>query len=100
MAKEQSSRRISRRQFMQFSALTGVGVAVVACGAPAPTAPVQEAAPAAQEAAAPAGSEAASAPSQYNEAPMLADLVAQGALPPVAERLPLAPTVVTVTIAQ
>ena len=97
MAKEQTSRRISRRQFMQFSALTGVGMAVVACGAPSPAAPVQEAAPAAQEAAAPAGSEAASAPSQYNEAPMLADLVAQGALPPVAERLPLAPTVVTVT---
>ena len=31
----------------------------------------------------------------YNEAPMLADLVASGALPPVAERLPTNPRVVT-----
>jgi peptide/nickel transport system substrate-binding protein len=54
-------------------------------------APAQEAAPAAQEAA-PAAQEAAPAepatPSQYSEAPMLAELVAAGDLPAVDERLP------------
>ncbi|MBN2502343.1 MAG: ABC transporter substrate-binding protein [Anaerolineales bacterium] len=44
--------------------------------------------------------EAAAAPHRqggYNEAPMLADLVASGALPPVEQRLPTSPRVITPT---
>src|SRR5690606_1500088 len=40
---------------------------------------------------------AAAVPSQLREAPVLADLVAQGSLPPVEERLPVTPLVVEPT---
>ncbi len=82
-------KRISRREFMRVSALTAAGVAVVACGADGGPAAADEA-PAAEEVAAPEASA-----SQYNEAPMLAELVANGELPPVDERLPLNPLVIT-----
>ena len=81
--------RISRREFMRVSALTAAGVVVVACGADGGPAAADEA-PAAEEAAAPEASV-----SQYNEAPMLAEMVANGELPPVDERLPLNPLVIT-----
>jgi peptide/nickel transport system substrate-binding protein len=77
---------------MQVSALTGVGLAVVACGA-------GTTAPTAGTAAEPAAAQSAVAgavPSKYKEAPMLAELVAQGVLPPVEERLPESPAVVQV----
>ncbi len=94
MAKEERGRLVSRRRFMQMSALSSVGIAVAACGA-GTTAPTQADAPAAVQAPAPADTVAA-VPSQYNEAPMLAELVAQGALPSVDERLPENPAVVAV----
>ncbi len=81
--------RISRREFMRVSALTAAGVVVVACGADGGPAAADEA-PAAEEAAVPQASA-----SQYNEAPMLAEMVANGELPPVDERLPLNPLVIT-----
>ena len=81
--------RISRREFLRVSALTAAGVVVVACGADGGPAAADEA-PAAEEAAAPEASV-----SQYNEAPMLAEMVANGELPPVDERLPLNPLVIT-----
>lgn len=94
------NRGVSRREFLRVSALAGAGVVSVACGAagqPAPAA--QEAAPAAPAAAAPAAP-AAAAPaastSQYSEAPMLAELVQAGQLPPVDERLPVNPMVMPV----
>lgn len=95
MKSEEKQRGVSRRQFMQLSAFAAAGAAVAACsssGAPAAEAP------AASEAAAPAAAPAAPAgpPSQYNEAPMLAELVAKGELPPVDQRLPTNPTVVDV----
>ena len=68
-------REITRRTFLRLSALATTGAVMAAC-APA----VQEAAPAEVEAA-PA---AASGP----EAPMLAEMVESGALPPLEERLP------------
>ncbi len=73
-----------------------LGVLVVAmlaaCSAPAPAAaPVEPAA----EAAAPADAAPAAVPGQYNEAPQLAELVQQGQLPPVDQRLPAEPLVVT-----
>jgi peptide/nickel transport system substrate-binding protein len=90
-------RQVSRRQFMHLSAIASAGAVLAACGggAPAPEAPAAAAtaAPAA-EAAAPAAP--AAPPTQFQEAPMLADLVANGSLPPVDERLPSNPLVMEV----
>src|SRR5690606_23191814 len=102
-------RQISRRQFLRISAYATAGAGLVACGgeppAPvvAPTSAAPTAAPAAAPTAAPAAAPTAApaaaptaapaAASGYNEAPMLAELVSQGKLPPVAERLPKNPVV-------
>lgn len=85
------TQKISRREFMTLSALVTAGTLASACTttAPAPAAP--PAAPA-ETAAVPAGP-----PSTYKEAPMLAELVSQGTLPPVDERLPVSPMVVEPT---
>ena len=91
--RQRVSRRISRREFMRVSALTAAGVVVVACGADGGP-PAADEAPAAEEAPAEAAAPEASA-SRYNEAPMLAEMVANGQLPPVDERLPLNPLVIT-----
>lgn len=89
---------ISRREFMQVSGLATAGMVLAACGgaaAPAPAA--EEAAPA--ESSADSGGDAAPAgpPTQFNEAPMLAELVAAGDLPSVDERLPANPMVMPVS---
>ncbi|MEZ4620807.1 MAG: ABC transporter substrate-binding protein [Caldilineaceae bacterium] len=92
---EVKNKVVSRRRFMQLSAFAGAGIAVAACGgapAAAPEAPAEAAAPAASDAAASGGAAAG----QYSEAPMLADLVAAGSLPPVDERLPSNPFVMPV----
>ena len=91
---EITKKAVSRRQFMRLSAFATAGIAVAACAAPgaAPAAPVAEPAAADSNAAA----APAAAPGQYNEAPMLADLVAAGELPPVDERLPINPLVMPV----
>jgi peptide/nickel transport system substrate-binding protein len=106
------ARTINRREFIRLSALTAAGAAAAACGAkatptavptvapptqaPAPTAvavaaateaPVATTAPVATATMAPAAS-------KYKEAPMLAELVKAGTLPPVDERLPKNPWVV------
>lgn len=76
--------------------LVVLALLLAACGGGAPAAPAE--APAAQAPAeqAPAAQEAPAAPpSQYSEAPMLADLVAAGSLPAVDERLPKDLEVVT-----
>ena len=101
---------ISRRDFIRLSTMVTAGVVASACaGAQQPEAVQQEApqaaeqAPAAakeeetkaQEAPAAAAEEKAGMPaSQFNEAPMLAELVASGQLPPVDERLPANPAVI------
>ena len=77
---------VSRRDFMRVSAMATAGTVLVACGAggePAAEAPMEEA-PA--EAAPDSGS-------MYNEAPRLAEMVANGELPPVDERVPVNPLV-------
>lgn len=76
---------ISRRDFLRISATIAAGTIAAACAPTAPpAAPVSEpAAPSAPEPTAPAEG----AP-RYTEAPMLAELVASGELPPVEERLP------------
>jgi peptide/nickel transport system substrate-binding protein len=63
---------------------------LAACGSPAPAQP----APAEPEPAQPAPAQPVAPPSMYNEAPMLAAMVASGDLPPVDERLPEEPMVV------
>ena len=79
---------------MRISAFTTAGAVLVACGGAAPAeAPAAEAtmAPAAEGAA-----EVAVSAGGYSEAPMLAELVAAGTLPPVDERLPENPMVMDV----
>jgi peptide/nickel transport system substrate-binding protein len=111
-------RTISRRGFLRLSGALTAGAGLVACGgeppapvvaptspaAPPTTAPAAAApptaapAPAAAPTAAPAAAEPTAAPAaaaagKYNEAPMLADLVKGGKLPPVDQRLPKNPVV-------
>lgn len=88
-------RGVTRRQFLSASAISALGLTLAAC-APGTT---QEA-PAVQptvatggEAPADASPPVAMSGSGYKEAPMLADLVAAGQLPPVDERLPENPLV-------
>jgi len=106
---------VARRRFLKLAALTAAA-GVAACSSPAPAAPTSApAAPTAPPAptAAPASptpapttapvtvSQAQPTPaptvaaSKFKEAPMLADLVKQGKLPPVDQRLPANPRVVT-----
>ena len=73
-------RKISRRSFLQLSAIAAAGTIAAACSPSAP-APEAESPPAVQ------GEEVATPASQYGEAPMLADMVKAGELPPVDERL-------------
>jgi peptide/nickel transport system substrate-binding protein len=100
-------KKISRRRFITISATTGVASIVAACSAPAtPTAPTAApaaattapAATAAQVAATAAPVAATAAPAAatggFKEAPMLAELVKAGTLPPVAERIPAKPMVI------
>ena len=86
--------RLNRAKFLRVSAAAAVGAAVTACvpgqpaGGPAPEArPGTTPAPGAPGGAVPA-------PGKFKEAPMLADLVKQGKLPPVEQRLPQNPYVV------
>ncbi len=90
---------ISRREFLKLSAVTAVGTIVAACApAPAPTPVPPTAAPTKPPAtsAPPTAVPATAAPaSKYKEAPILADLVKAGKLPPVDQRLPKNPMVMT-----
>ena len=83
------SHAFSRREFIRLSAVASAGAIVVACGSSGePEEEMEEAMPADAGAA-----EEAVAMGQYQEAPMLSDLVSSGALPPVDERLPSTPGV-------
>ena len=79
-------RRISRRKFLQLSAVAAAGTVAAACS---PTQPSPEA----DQPQAVQGEKVATPSSQYGEAPMLAELVSAGELPPVDERLPVDPMV-------
>lgn len=89
-------RKIDRRRFLQLSGATTAAVVLAACGGPEPEVITEE--PAAEPAATSAPAEEmvmeeVEAPSQYSESPRLAEMVANGQLPPVAERLPVTPLV-------
>ena len=89
-------KKLTRREFLQLSTLTTAGIVAAACtpgvGAPAPQeAPAPKSADTEAEAASSTVTE-----SQYSDAPSLAELVANGELPTVDERLPIEPLVVSV----
>ena len=102
-----SQQKINRRKFLQMSAAGAVGVAIASC-APATPAPTTEA-PAATTAPVAAAATPTPIPTQaatatavptlaapkYGEAPALAELVTGGKLPPVDERLPKNPLVLS-----
>jgi len=83
----------TRRQFLQMSLVGAAGAALVACGAPSasepePTKDTTETTKDAEQ------QPTLAAPAKYQEAPMLAEMVKAGTLPPIEERLPLEPYVV------
>ena len=88
-----AKRDISRREFLRVSGLATAGVVLVACAGGEAAAPAAAPTEAAAEEAAPAAMADAS---KFKEAPMLAELVASGELPPVDERLPINPLVLPV----
>jgi len=91
------SEKINRRNFLRLSAMTVGGMVVTACAAPAATeAPVAEPTKAAAATATPRAIEQPTATlvptvAAAKEAPMLAEAVAAGTLPPLADRLPATP---------
>jgi peptide/nickel transport system substrate-binding protein len=88
-------KKISRREFLRVSAVVAAGAVSAACtpaATPAPTQPPAEPAPTATPLPAAAATPTPAPPaSKYQEAPMLAELVKQGKLPPVDQRLPKNP---------
>ncbi|MGI6208233.1 MAG: ABC transporter substrate-binding protein [Anaerolineae bacterium] len=89
--------KLTRRRFLELS---GAATALTLTAACAPS--TQEAPPAATQAPvqAPEATTAPAAPAaegKFGEAPMLAELVQAGSLPPVEERLPAEPMVIPVT---
>ncbi len=100
-------RTVSRRKFLKAAAFAAgaAGLAACATSTPAPTeapaAPPTEApkpvVPAPAESI--KASEPAALPSKFNEAPMLAEMVKAGKLPPVDQRLPERPQVVKPLVA-
>lgn len=89
-------RKFTRREFLRLSAVTATGVVVAACAPSVPTAtPVPPTAAPKPTAVPPTTAPTAVPAAKYQEAPMLADLVKAGKLPPVDQRLPKNPMVMT-----
>lgn len=86
-----SVRSVTRRQFLQFSTIATVSTLAVACGATPPAAMPTEAT---ATSATGASGQSSTGASQYKEAPLLAERVTAGELPPVDERLPQSPLIV------
>ena len=84
---------ITRRRFLQLGAMGTAGLVAAACagGEAEPAADDMPATAADAETEAPAP--ASASPGGYREAPMLAEMVAAGDLPPIDERLPANPLV-------
>lgn len=104
MSTKRRKSKISRRQFIKLSSLAAAGAVVAACSqaevgeevaeeavaeATATLAPTPEEIEVTEETPTPVPQ----VTSQYNEPPMLAELVAAGELPPVDQRLPKNPRV-------
>ncbi len=92
--KPNRSHAFSRREFIRLGAVASAGAVVVACGSRGePEEEMEEAVPAEPVAVEETAEEESMATSQYQEAPMLSEMVSSGALPPVDERLPSTPGV-------
>ncbi|NLS78069.1 MAG: ABC transporter substrate-binding protein [Chloroflexi bacterium] len=114
----QNEKRLNRREFLTWTAVSAVGVLAASCAQPTPETivkeipvekvvketivvekevavekVVKETVVVQKEVAVQKEVVATAAPVKYKEAPMLAKLVAAGKLPPVEERLPLEPCV-------
>jgi peptide/nickel transport system substrate-binding protein len=96
-------KKFTRREFLRISTAATAGVIATACGGPATPEATEEVAVEEEAAATPVPTpepekEATPAPppSKYKEAPMLAERVEAGELPPVDERLPEEPSIVPV----
>lgn len=97
--------KLTRRDFIRLSSVGAAGAALAACTTPTEVAvqPTSTTAPAAPVAtkppvkinATPTVGPTATPVAKFNEAPMLAELVKSGSLPPVEERLPVNPGVMT-----
>jgi peptide/nickel transport system substrate-binding protein len=104
------AKKLNRRDFLRLSAVGAAGATLAACGGAAPSSPAATTAPEAPAAttapeapaatAAPAAPAATTAPAAtaaapsatgFKEAPMLAEMVAAGSIPPLEERLPKNP---------
>ncbi len=90
-----------RKKFTLLSLLVVLSLVLAACAGTAPPPAAEEQAAAVEEqveepAAAAETETEEMMEGQYNEAPMLAEMVAAGELPPVDERLPLEPMVIDV----
>jgi len=90
-------RKIRRRDFLKISSVAVLGAVAAACGANPTAAPAPTSAPAAvpTDTPAPAPKATAAPVTTYTDPPMLADLVKSGKLPPVDQRLPVNPVVVS-----
>ncbi|MBL7183526.1 MAG: ABC transporter substrate-binding protein [Anaerolineae bacterium] len=92
-------RRITRRDFLRVSAVTAAGV-LTGCATPTPQVVKETVVVEKEVTVAPVVVEkevtvvVEKAPEKFREAPMLAERVAAGTLPPVGERLPVSPAVV------
>ena len=88
--------RIDRRTFLKLSAMAVAGVTLEACTRQPPTPTTAPARPTTVATAAPQPTAPPTAAplAKFNEAPMLADLVKAGKLPPVEQRLPPQPQVI------
>ncbi len=105
---EDRKRKLNRRQFLRVSAAAAAGMVAASCGGGVATVIVEKEVPVEKkvvetvvvekevivEKEVPKVVEVEVAPAKYNEAPMLAERVAAGELPPVDERLPVSPAVV------
>ena len=84
---------ISRREFIRLSTLAAAGVAVAACAKTEE--PLEPTAAPTQAAAAPTATPVPEEP-EAKEAPMVAEMVAAGSVPPMEERMPANPQVMAV----
>lgn len=86
---------VTRRTFLKVSGLAGTAALAAACAGPAPSVPaVAPTAAGGQPTSAAAAGAAQVSAGRFQEAPQLADLVKQGKLPAVDQRLPENPLVV------
>ncbi len=89
----EEKRKLTRRQFIQLSTLATAGAVMAAWGPTATEVPATKPAETAEKPAETKEADPAAPESKYKEAPMLAELVEKGELPPVDERLPMNPWV-------